>query len=511
MNTQVPQPSGSTNNVADEAVHKELGDCLVRIATTASSLEAKQDSARVKSSDKESSGEDASKQERWIDAKDQDEDITPVNVQDDVEMFDVDDLGGEEVFVTKQQVVSTTATTVTIEELSLAQALKALNTSKPKVYMLVEKIYPLIPPTLTMILEKKLQIDYQSEMAYQLLKLIKKQLKKGLHKGYDSFQSLLSQLENHGTCVSTKDANQKFLRSLPSSWSQVSLIMRTKLGVYTLNFDDLYNNIKVFEYDIKGSTGSYSNIQNVAFVSSDNTSSTNEVHTAFGVDEFDLEEMDLKWQVAMISTRLKKFYKKTGKNLNFDAKEHVGFDKSKVECFNCHNTGHFAKECRSKGNQDSRRTYVGNTGYKARDNDETDEYALMAFNSSNSGSDTEMSAKDKSRLGYGSQIHDGVLSYENDVFASVFDSRSSDVEDSHVNDRFAKVKGMHAVPPPMTRNYIDLDSCESSSSEETLETMPKPVESKPKVVNEPQVWTDAPIFEEYELDSDDENYSLKRT
>nr|GFD17212.1 ribonuclease H-like domain-containing protein [Tanacetum cinerariifolium] len=86
------------------------------------------------------------------------------------------------------------------------------------------------------------------------------------------------------------------------------------------------------------------------------------------LDEFDLEEMDLKWQVAMISMRLKKFYKKTGRKLHFDAKEIVGFDKTKVECFNCHNIRHFARECRSKGNQESRRRDAGNTGHKARDN-----------------------------------------------------------------------------------------------------------------------------------------------
>ncbi|GJY26812.1 hypothetical protein Tco_0401538, partial [Tanacetum coccineum] len=118
----------------------------------------------------------------------------------------------------------------------------------------------------------------------------------GLHKGYDRFQSLLSQLEIHGAGVSTEDANQKFLRSLPSAWSQVSLIMRTKPGI----------------------------------------------------DEHDLEEMDLKWQVAMILMRMKKFYKKTGRKLQFDAKEPVGFDKTKVECYNCHKTWHFAREYRIK-------------------------------------------------------------------------------------------------------------------------------------------------------------------
>ncbi|GKD46490.1 ribonuclease H-like domain-containing protein [Tanacetum coccineum] len=190
----------------------------------------------------------------------------------------------------------------------------------------------------------------------------------GLHKGYDRFQSLLSQLEIHGAGVSTEDANQKFFRD--------------------------------FESDVKGSTGSSSSAQNVAFVSSESTSSTNDVCTAYGVstssgynlqrensssytnelmysffanqssgphldhedleqlDEFNLEEMDLKWQVAMISMRLKKFYKKTRRNLHFDAKEAVGFDKTKVKCYNCYKKGHFARECISKGN----------IGYKLKDN-----------------------------------------------------------------------------------------------------------------------------------------------
>ncbi|GKF10890.1 ribonuclease H-like domain-containing protein, partial [Tanacetum coccineum] len=232
---------------------------------------------------------------------------------------------------------------------------------------------------------------------------------------------------------------------------------------------------------------------------------------------------------------------KTGRRLQFDAKEPVGFDKTKVECFNCHKTRHFARECRSKGNQES-------TGYRAKDNgrrpgkqeepkalvtldgegvdwtghaeDEQENFALMAYN--NSGSDTEdqlvahqknqlwyeekirfikidlddktdvltyhkkllaeavkekeelktklenfqssskglskllnsqMSTRDKSGLGYGNQIHEGVLSYEKEVLESVFDSRLSDVEDSPVHDRFANVEGMHAVPPSMTGNF----------------------------------------------------------
>ncbi|GKE73690.1 hypothetical protein Tco_1535731 [Tanacetum coccineum] len=105
----------------------------------------------------------------------------------------------------------------------------------------------------------------------------------GLHKGCDRFQSLLSQLEIHGTCVSTEDANQNFLRSLPSAWSQIALVMRTKPCVDSLSFDDLYNNLRVFEFDVKGSTRSSSSTQNVAFVSSESTNNTNDVSTAYVV------------------------------------------------------------------------------------------------------------------------------------------------------------------------------------------------------------------------------------
>nr|GEZ41377.1 hypothetical protein [Tanacetum cinerariifolium] len=129
---------------------------------------------------------------------------------------------------------------------------------------------PLIPPT---------------QQAPHTLSTIKLPVlkKEGLHKGHDRFQSLLSQLEIHGAGVSTEDANQKFFRSLPSSWSQVSLIMRTKLGVDTLSFDDLYNNLKVFKSGVKGSTASSFSTQNMTFVSSDSTSSSNEVSTTYGV------------------------------------------------------------------------------------------------------------------------------------------------------------------------------------------------------------------------------------
>ncbi|GJU36464.1 hypothetical protein Tco_1184818 [Tanacetum coccineum] len=178
--TQVPQPSGLTEHVADEAVHKELGDSLVRAATTASSLEVEQDSGNITTTSgggprhQETIG-DRIAQTRFENVSKlsndsllaRDEYITLVNVQNDAdnEMFDVNtklvkkclllgkmtmllkkslmllnvgDIGGKNENVVEEIVdaaqVSTTTTTViiTTEEVTLAQALADLKSTKPK-------------------------------------------------------------------------------------------------------------------------------------------------------------------------------------------------------------------------------------------------------------------------------------------------------------------------------------------------------------------------------------------
>ncbi|GJU89315.1 hypothetical protein Tco_1301738 [Tanacetum coccineum] len=104
-------------------------------------------------------------------------------------------------------------------------------------------------------------------------------LQKGIRK---EFQKLISQLGVYAAPVLKEDINQKFLRSLPPSWSQIALIIRNKPDIDHTDIDDLYNNLRVYEDEMKRSLSSTSNSQNLAFLSSENISSTNEVSLASG-------------------------------------------------------------------------------------------------------------------------------------------------------------------------------------------------------------------------------------
>ncbi|GJV81665.1 putative reverse transcriptase domain-containing protein, partial [Tanacetum coccineum] len=68
----------------------------------------------------------------------------------------------------------------------------------------------------------------------------------------------------------------------------------------------------------------------------------------------DLEEMDLRWQMAMLTMRARRFLKNTRRKFSMNSTETIGFDKSKVECYNCHTRGHFSRECRAPRNQENR-------------------------------------------------------------------------------------------------------------------------------------------------------------
>ncbi|GJZ81731.1 ribonuclease H-like domain-containing protein [Tanacetum coccineum] len=260
---------------------------------------------------------------------------------------------------------------------------------------------------------------------------------------FDRLQKLISQLEIQGEVITQEDMNLKLLRSLPSEWKTHALIWRNKEEIETISLDDLYNNLKIYEPELTGSTNTSQNSQNVAFVSSNSTnsnsnSSTNEAdNTTYGVsaahtqsnptsgdnlkqiDPDDLEEMDLQWEMAMLTIRARRFIKRTGRKLDVNG-QRVRFDRSKVECYNCHKNGHFARECRAprnqenKGRENSRRTVTVETptenalvaqdriggydwSYQAEEEHPIN-YALMAFTSSgsSSSSDSEVDSFSKS-------------------------------------------------------------------------------------------------------------------
>ncbi|KAI3681162.1 hypothetical protein L6452_35946 [Arctium lappa] len=176
------------------------------------------------------------------------------------------------------------------------------------------------------------------------------------------------------------DVNRKFLRSLGDEWTMYTVSFRQKDQLEEKELDDLYNDLRVFESEVEAKKKPTGYVHNVALLSTSTNSTANpeSVNAASGVNQEkgnesffeaflsshgnsylinddleqlhpdDLEEMDIKWQMAMLSMRVKKFIKRTGRN-NFSQRREdgAGFDKSKVECYKCHMKGHFARECRS--------------------------------------------------------------------------------------------------------------------------------------------------------------------
>ncbi|GJZ76115.1 ribonuclease H-like domain-containing protein [Tanacetum coccineum] len=115
-----------------------------------------------------------------------------------------------------------------------------------------------------------------------------------LDQTFDRLQKLISQLEIYGESISQEDVNQKFLRSMSPEWNTHTIVWRNKPEINTLSLDDLYNNLRVYEPEVKGTSNSSTNTQNIAFVSSNSTNSTNGVvNTAHGVTTASTQATDV--------------------------------------------------------------------------------------------------------------------------------------------------------------------------------------------------------------------------
>ncbi|GJS05458.1 putative ribonuclease H-like domain-containing protein [Tanacetum coccineum] len=239
----------------------------------------------------------------------------------------------------------------------------------------------------------------------------------------------------------------------------------------------------------------------------------------------DMEEIDLRWQMAMLTMRARRFMKNTRRKLTVNDNETISFDKSKVECYNCHKRGHFARECRAPRNQDnkikesSRRSVSvetftstalvscdGLSGYGWSDQaKEGPNYALMAFSSLSSDSEkSELMV-----LGYKT-----ALKSVEEKLKVYKENESIYSQDIKIVDNCKKGVGYenyNAVPPPYTGNFMPptpdlsftgldkfvnkpvVENCKAMSSEE-----------EPKVVRKNN---DAPIIEKWVLDDEEEDVS----
>nr|GEW79987.1 putative ribonuclease H-like domain-containing protein [Tanacetum cinerariifolium] len=189
-----------------------------------------------------------------------------------------------------------------------------------------------------------------------------------------------------------EDVNLKFFCSLPSEWKTHTLIWRNKADLEEQSLDDLFNSLKIYETKVKQSSSTSTASQNLAFVSSSHTDSTTDsvsaaasvsvacaklpaspfpdvdslsnavIYSFFAsqstspqldnedlkqIDVDDLEEIDLRWQMAMLTMRARSFLQKTCINLGANGPTSMSFDIYSMECYNCHRKGHFARECRS--------------------------------------------------------------------------------------------------------------------------------------------------------------------
>nr|GEY80129.1 hypothetical protein [Tanacetum cinerariifolium] len=300
------------------------------------------------------------------------------------------------------------------------------------------------------------------------------------------------------------------------------------------SLDDLFNNLKIYKAEVKSLSSTIHNIQNIAFVSSQNADSTNEsvsvvpsfsaastkvlisalhnvdnlsdaiIYSFFAsqssspqldnddlkqIDADDLEEMDLKWQMTMLTMRARRFLQRTRRNLGANGTTSIGFDMSKVECYNCHRRGHFAREFRSHRdtkNKDTQRRNVpvetstsnalvsqcdgvGSYDWSFQADEEPTNYALMAFtSSSSSSSDNKVAPCTKAC----SKAYATLKSHYDKLTVDFKKSQFDVLSYKSVHDRYKSGEGYHVVPPPYTRTFIppkpDLVFHDAPTASETI-------------------------------------------
>nr|GEU31116.1 hypothetical protein [Tanacetum cinerariifolium] len=189
-----------------------------------------------------------------------------------------------------------------------------------------------------------------------------------LSQTYTRYKTLLNELANDGVNLFKYEINTLDLADIYGRFVyEDNLIQRrNKPEIETLSLDDLFNNLNAYESEgvntasTQGAADSLTTVKNLSdaliysFFASQPSILQLDNEDLHKIHPDDLEEMDLRWNIAMLTMRARRFLKNTIRKLDMDNKERIRFDKTKVECFNFHKRGHFARECRAPKNQDSR-------------------------------------------------------------------------------------------------------------------------------------------------------------
>ncbi|GJU32438.1 putative ribonuclease H-like domain-containing protein [Tanacetum coccineum] len=289
---------------------------------------------------------------------------------------------------------------------------------------------------------------------------------------FNRLQKLVSRLAILGVVTPPEDLNVKFLRSLPSEWdthvvkcSLVAINDEKNLAFLTTTGASSINNIntvnpevstgttKVNTASTETSTASFSDATVYAFLSTQPQGSQLVHEDLEQLHDDDLEEMDLKWNMALLSMRARKFYQRTGRKIIIDGSSTAGYDKSKVECFNCHKMGHFARECRAPRSKDNRNWNQGSSSKAVRIEDAS-EKAMCAIDGA--GFDWSDMAEEEIQANMALMATSQFLKVkeEKEGFEfkiAKFEKSSKDLDQllaSQITDKSKKGFGYNVVPSP---------------------------------------------------------------
>ncbi|GJZ41575.1 ribonuclease H-like domain-containing protein [Tanacetum coccineum] len=230
--------------------------------------------------------------------------------------------------------------------------LKPENGNAPLITKVVEGVETTIAPTTA---EEKAQrrlelkarstllmgIPNEHQLKFNSIKDAKLFLSEVLDQTFDRIKKLTSQLEIHGESISQEYVNQKFLRSLSTN----EAVNTTHSATTASTQATAVNSIKI---------DNLSDAFLCAFFASQPNSPQLNNEDLQQINPNDLEELDLRWQMAMLTMRAMRFLKNTRRKFSVNGTNTIRFDKSKVECYNCHKRGHFAREYRALRNQENR-------------------------------------------------------------------------------------------------------------------------------------------------------------